>query len=254
MTNPKIRTVDRFAFHAGQLPVLGPSGQRRLQKSRVIVFGTGRVGSSVVVGLHAAGVGVIDGFDPQRIEAEQIGPFFLARKRDVGTPKVVALARFLNRRHVGRVNGIYGDLEHTSLDRVRQASLVICCANTIPSRIAAERKAIQAGVPILQVAAFDGREQLGGMITLRHPANKHLACYACIASKDGQRPTGRDGLLTPVTAVLGNVAAHFATLLLTGCRDRDLLVHNVFVLDLERLLLERISVARRRGCAVCAGV
>jgi molybdopterin/thiamine biosynthesis adenylyltransferase len=253
MTSPKARNVDRFAVHAGQLPVIGRSGQRRLRQSRVIVFGTGRAGSSVVVGLHAAGLGIIDGVDPQRIEAEQIGPSFFARKRDVGTPKAVALARYLNRRHMGRVNGIFGDVERTPLDRIRQASLVISCANTIPARIAAERKAIQAGVPILQVAAFDGREQLGGMITLRHPANQHLACYACIASKDDQPPTGRDGLLTPVTAVLGNVAAHFATLLLTGCRDRDLLMHNVFVLDLERLLLERISVARRGGCEVCGG-
>ena len=251
MTNPKDRNVDRFAVHAGQLPVIGPSGQRRLQQSRVIVFGTGRVGSSVVVGVHTAGVGIIDCVDRQRIEAEQIGPFFLVGKRDIGTPKAVALARFLNRRRVGLVNGIYGDVERTPLERVRQASLVISCANTIPARIAAERKAIQAGVPVLQVAAFDGREQLGGMITLRHPANKHLACYACVASKDEQPPTGRDGLLTPVTAVLGNVAAHFATLLLTGCRDRELLAHNVFVLDLERLLFERISVARRGGCAVC---
>jgi hypothetical protein len=80
-----------------------------------------------------------------------------------------------------------------------------------------------------------------------------LACYACIASKDEQPQAGRDGLLTPVTAVLGNVAAHFATLLLTGCRDSDLLMHNVFVLDLERLLLEGIAVARRGGCEVCGG-
>jgi hypothetical protein len=91
------------------------------------------------------------------------------------------------------------------------------------------------------------------MITLRHPAHLHLARYACVASKDEQLPTGRDGLLTSVTAVLGNVAAHFATLLLTGCRDHDLLNHNVFVLDLERLRLERISVARRGGYEVCGG-
>jgi len=253
MKNRKVRTFDRIGVHAGQLPVIGLAGQQRLKKSRVIVFGTGRVGSSVVVGLHAAGVGVIDCVDPQRIEAEQIGPFFLAGKRDIGAPKVVALARFLSRRHVGLVNGIYGDVERTPLDRVRQASLVISCANTVPARIAAERKAIEAGLPILQVAVFDGREQLGGMITLRHPAHQHLACYACVASKDEQPPTGRDGLLTPVTAVLGNVAAHFATLLLTGCRDRELLMHNVFILDLERLLLERIAVACRGGCEICGG-
>lgn len=90
------------------------------------------------------------------------------------------------------------------------------------------------------------------MITLRHPAHQHLACYACVASKDAEPPTGRDGLLTPVIAVLGNVAAHFAALLLTGCRDRDLLMHNIFILDLERLLLERIA-ARRGACAVCGG-
>ena len=202
--------------------------------------------------MHAAGLGIIVGVDPQRIQAEQIGPSFFARKRDIGTPKAVALARYLNRRHMGRVTGIFGDVEHTPLDWIRQASLVISCANTIPARIEAERKAILAGVPILQVAAFDGREQLGGMITLWHPAHQHLACYACVASRDAQTPTGRDGLLTPVTAVLGNVAAHFATLLLTGRRDHDLLMHNVFILDLERLLLERIAVARRDGCEICS--
>jgi molybdopterin/thiamine biosynthesis adenylyltransferase len=95
----------------------------------------GRVRSSVVVGLHAAGFGVIDCVDPQKIEAEQIGPFFHTRKFDIGTPKAVTLARFLNRRELGVVNGVYGDVEGTSLDRVRQASLVISCTNRIPARI-----------------------------------------------------------------------------------------------------------------------
>lgn len=252
MTN-RIADVDDLEFQKGQIRVIGLAGQRKLRRSRVVVIGTGRVGGSIVIALHAAGVGVIDCIDPQRIENEQIGPFFFAQMADVGKPKAAVLARFLNRRGIGRVNDVCAGVESIGLNRIRQTSLVISCANTIPARIIAERKAILAGVPILQVAAFDGREQLGGMITIRRPMNPHLACYACLAQKDTMVADGRDGLFTPVTATLGNMAAHLATLLLSGCHGRDVLEHNVFILDLERLQTERIAILRRSNCEVCGG-
>src|SRR5262249_11047279 len=176
------------------------------------------IGSSVVIALHAAGVGLIDCVDPQRIEPEQLGPFVHIRESDIGLPKSVALARFLNQRRVGIVRGICGGIEHASVEWIRRSSLVICCANNIVARLGAEQKTILAGVPILQVAAFDGREQFGGMITIKHPSMPHLACYGCIAPMNAPARDGLDGLVTPVTAVLGNLAAEIATLILAERR------------------------------------
>ena len=79
----------------------------------------------------------------------------------------------------------------------------------------------------------------------------HLACYGCLTDDNDVDRVRRDRLVTPVTAVLGNLAAHFATLVLVGQRDRDLRDHNVFIFDLERLEMEQLAVARRDSCQIC---
>lgn len=127
---------------------------------------------------------------------------------------------------------------------------MVSCSNTVEGRLAAERKAIRYGKPVLQVAASDGRKRRGGRITLRLPENRWSACFGCYLSSGQEFPRG-EGLLATVTSALGAIAANMAVQLLTGVRAEFVLKHNLFWIDLETYQIEALAVRRRPGCKVC---
>src|SRR5207249_2384758 len=116
----------------------------------------------VTIHLASAGVGHLSANDPQNVEPENLGAWAFARSPDLGEEKVYVLARFFAGRRQFVFDPLVATTESPKVDPyIQRAQLVISCANTVEGRVAAERKAIQYRKPVLQVAAFDGRERLG---------------------------------------------------------------------------------------------
>jgi adenylyltransferase/sulfurtransferase len=233
-----------------QLAVLGRKGQEKLRGTRVHVSGTGRIGTAVVLALAAEGIGAISVNDPQRIEPENVGACIFVGSGDLGKQKVAVLRRTLRRRQDLAFETLAARTESRAVDSwICRSDLIVSCANTLEARFAAERKAIRYRKPILQVAAFDGRDRLGGMITLRRPTNRWSACFGCLAEE--HEPQRGEGLLPTVTSTLAAVASTMATQILTGQRCGVTRTHNLFYIDLEHYAIEALAVERRIDCAVC---
>src|SRR5207245_86043 len=133
---------------------------------------------------------------------------------------------------------------------IERAQLVISCANTVEGRLAAERKAIRYRKPVIQVAASDGRERLGGLVALRLPENRCSACCGCPLNDKQKFPRG-EGLLATVTSTLAAMASNMAVQLLTGVQAEFLRKNNLFLIDLHTYTIEALAVNRRDGCSVC---
>src|SRR5205823_4001124 len=118
--------------------------------------------------------------DPQILEPENSGSSVFARPTDLGKEKVTVLWKFFRGRPDFAFEPLVEPAESARIDPcIRRAHLVISCANTVDGRLAAERKAIKYRKPVMQVAVFDGREHLGGVIALRLPQNRWSACFGC---------------------------------------------------------------------------
>jgi len=241
----------RRAIYSSQLPVLGRAGQNRLRSASIHVSATGRLGMQVIFASAAAGVGRISSNDPQVIEDENFGSFIFCRRPDIGRQKTLVLARFLDGIPGLEFDGLGIGTESNAVDPlIARSDLVVSCANTLSGRLAAERKAIQYGKPVLQVAAYDGRERLGGVITLRRPENPEGACFGCYFPDDRTFPRG-EGLLSTVTTMLAAMAANIAVQVLSGVHSEFISKHNFFSIDLERYRIEALAVERRKGCEIC---
>jgi molybdopterin/thiamine biosynthesis adenylyltransferase len=240
-----------FGRYAAQLPVLGRDGQERLRQARVHISGTGRIGSSLAIHLAAAGVGYVSANDPQNVEPENLGAWAFARPSDLGQEKVYVLAKFFDGRPQFVFDPLVAPTELPKVDPyINAAQLVISCANTVDGRLAAERKAIRYGKPVMQVAAFDGRERLGGHIVFRLPENRWSACFGCLLGDKQKFPRG-EGLLTTVTSTLAAIGSNMAVEILTGVHCDFLRRHNVFWIDLGQYKIGSLSLRRRVGCEVC---
>jgi molybdopterin/thiamine biosynthesis adenylyltransferase len=248
----KTQSDDYLQYYAGQSPVLTVAAQARLRAAHVAVFGLGRNGVSTVLALNAAGVCRFTGVDPQLIAPEQIGPYWFTLPRDIGTSKAAVVARFLAPRPNLKFHSVVAQAEDDEVESVtKDADLWISCVNSLESRLSLEAKAIRNGKPILQVAAYDGRQQLGGAITLRLPSRPELACFGCFFPDEGTNFERGEGLLSTVTAILGHVAGHLAVILLVKPSDDPIRVNNVFFVDLQKFGMEALRVARRADCKLC---
>src|SRR2546422_1487928 len=245
------KTSDEYLqHHATQVAVIGEQGQQRLAEARVHVSGLGRVGHQVVLLLAAAGVGIVPANDPQSMEPENFGAFVFARRPDRGREKAFVLERFFDGRPDFLFEPVVARTESAEVDPyIARSDLVISCANTVSGRLAAEAKAIRYGKTVMQVAAFDHRELVGGLITIRRP-NRNEACFGCFL--DGAADFSRgEGLLSTATAALAAIAANMAVQLLTGQRAGFITEHNVFFVDLEKYAIDALAVVPSPECTIC---
>jgi len=252
MTHINNSPVPYDEAYAAHLPVLGAVGQERLRRARVHVVGAGRVGSTLTQHLASAGIGALSSNDPQAVEPDNLNSLAFSRA-DVGTKKVKAVSRRLASREHSRFRWIALPVEADEVDAyIEAADLVICCANTASGRISAEKKAVLYGRPIMQLAIFDGRDHLGGLIAIRLPENPWSACAGCYLNPNRESEPAA-GLLSTVASTLAAIAANMAVAILSGARAQMFRERNLFYVDLENYAIEALAAERRSGCPVCGG-
>lgn len=86
--------AERYARHF-VLKEIGVSGQKRLLQSGVLVIGAGALGSSALLYLASAGVGVIGIADGDRVELSNLGRQIIHRQEDIGALKTESAKRAL---------------------------------------------------------------------------------------------------------------------------------------------------------------
>jgi hypothetical protein len=240
---------------AAQVGALGAAGQRRLQRSSVLIVGVGGMGTAISSILAAAGVGRLVIVDPQRVEAENFNRYAFARVTDIGKPKVDVVAKFFEGRPHLTVVPIVGRAESLEAGRVAQdVQLIIAASNTVPSRLATARLAVRRRLAQMSAAITDGREGRGGFVAAWVPERSDLSCPACFLAPRA-RPRRGESLVAPVVSAVGAIAACLAVqLLAVAHRPAALDAGNCLTIDMERYAVEALRVLSRHDCQACGGV
>jgi molybdopterin/thiamine biosynthesis adenylyltransferase len=221
-----------------------------LAKARVHIGGLGRVGTSIALSLHEAGITEISANDPQVFEEEQLAVSAYSRRSDLGRPKVHVLERSLDGRP-GAFTPVVGPNQSEDVKPyLEQAGVIISCANQLDARLYLERAAVQLRKPIIQACLQDGRQALGGLITIWVP-EADCSCFGCLFSDFTQQFERGEVLLPTVTRMIGTLAAHLAVALLSGDPRELVNRHNVLAFDLDACSVERMAVKPRSGCSIC---
>ncbi len=237
--------------HADQIAVIGEEAQERLRQARVHVAGLGGIGAHVVLDVAKAGVGRVTSNDPQRLELSNLSRWPAASVAQIGMPKAQVIRSLLKNDPTVTFEAVEARTESPQVrPLLHEADLIICCSNTISSKVAAVQAAIRSARPLIDVAVADGRRELSGAIRIFDPAQRERACPACFAA-GLQRTVRGEGLVSTVIACTAALAAHLAISLLADPSNRKEW-GNYIRFDLEQLTIERIAVARRHRCLVCA--
>ena len=132
--------------------LLGRDALKRLQQSRVAVFGVGGVGGYAVEALARSGVGALDLIDHDTVSLTNLNRQILALHSTLGQPKVQVAAlrvRDINPACRVTVQDVFFLPENADRFDFTLYDYVVDAIDTVAGKLALVRKAREAGTPII---------------------------------------------------------------------------------------------------------
>ncbi|MFP4634814.1 MAG: molybdopterin-synthase adenylyltransferase MoeB [Nitriliruptoraceae bacterium] len=195
--------IARYSRHL-IIPDVGMPGQERLKAAKVLLVGTGGLGSPLALYLAAAGVGTIGLVDDDVVDASNLQRQIIHGTSDVGTHKVDSA-----RRSIHEINPHVEVVEHRTLLTSENAleilgdyDLVIDGTDNFPTRYLVNDACVLLGIPNVYGSIFRFEGQLSVFYAEEGP------CYRCMFPEPpppGMVPNCAEG------GVLGIMAGHIGT-------------------------------------------
>ncbi len=195
------------------LPEVGEAGQERLRAAHVLVAGAGGLGVPVLQYITGAGVGTITLIDGDDVAQSNLHRQPLYRMQDIGRPKAEAAAEALG--------GLNPDVTlrpqvawltpDNAPGLVKDADLVLDCADTFAASFTLSDAAQAAGKPLISASALGMSGYVGGFCG---GAPSLRAVFPDLPQSAASCATA--GVLGPVVATIGALQAQMALAVLLG--------------------------------------
>jgi adenylyltransferase/sulfurtransferase len=243
-----VAELRRYGRHL-VLPEVGPEGQERLRRARVLLVGMGGLGSPVALYLAAAGVGTLGLVDFDRVEESNLQRQILYGQADLGCLKVEAAARRLAQTnpwvrcepHAVRFSAANAFALLAAYD------LVVDGTDNFPTRYLLNDACVLGGRPFVygSIYRFEGQVSVFGAAG--------GPCYRCLfpdPPPPGLVPSCEEGgVLGVLPGTVGTAQATEALKLLLGIGRS--LAGRLLVYDALASRWREVRVARDPGCPVC---
>jgi len=229
------------------LKEIGPSGQAKLARARVLVVGAGGLGSPVLQYLAGAGVGRLGIVDGDVLDASNLHRQPIYSFADVGRRKADLAAEAVARINPEVVVEAYGTrlTAENAGDLLDRFDLVVECSDNFRTKFLVNDSAVLARKP----AVFASVYQYEGQLQVYKPAPTH-ACIRCLwpeTTREGLVANcAQAGVLGPVPGAVGAMQAVLTLKILTdmpGQLDGALLL-----LDFTSFATQSLRAPRRKEC------
>lgn len=206
----------RYARHL-VLKGMGGAGQQALKGARVLVVGAGGLGSPAIAYLAAAGVGRLGIADPDAVSLSNLQRQIIHTEAAIGRNKAEsagAFARALNG-HVRLDLHALAITQGNAAGLLAGYDLVLDGTDNLATRRVVAAAAEAARLPLVSGAV----SMFSGQVTVFAPhlgGPRHAELYPDEADDDTLPSCEANGILGPVTGVIGALMAMEAIKLITG--------------------------------------
>lgn len=240
--------VLRYSRHL-ILPEVGPTGQRRLKASSVLLIGAGGLGSPAALYLAAAGVGRIGLVDFDRVDETNLQRQIVHGTGAVGSSKLEsAEARLKDLNPYIRIEGFETRLtSENALDVLEGFDVIVDGTDNFPTRYLVNDASVLLGKPYVygSIFRFEGQASIFG-----HPEGP---CYRCLFREPpppGLVPScAEGGVLGVLPGIVGSIQALEAIKLLLN--RGDTLVGRLLLFDALNLKFRELKLRKDPDCPVC---
>ncbi len=248
MANFTEQQLQRYSRHI-LLNEVGGKGQKKLLAGKVLVVGTGGLGSPSAFYLAAAGVGTIGLVDFDNVELSNLQRQILHSTKDIGRAKTTSAKEKLQNLN-GDINVIEYKERLTSaniLDVIKEYDIVIDGSDNFPTRYLVNDACVMANKPLSHAGIFKFDGQATTIIPKKGP------CYRCLFPEPpppGAVPSCQEaGILGVVAGTLGVIQATEVLKYLLSIGD--LLVGKLLTYNALKMNFRTIKIPRNPKCPVC---
>ncbi|MET4897246.1 molybdopterin-synthase adenylyltransferase MoeB [Sphingomonadaceae bacterium jetA1] len=238
--------LTRYARHI-VLREFGGGAQIRLKQASVAVIGAGGIGSPAIQYLAAAGVGALVLIDDDAVEPSNLQRQTIFTTDDQATPKVEAAKAFVARLnpHVAVTAHRLRITPDNVAGLIARTDVVLDGCDNFATRLVVADAALAAHIPLVSAAVG----QFEGQLATYRGWEPDKPCYRCFVG-DAVDQAGftcaDDGVLGPVTGVMGSLAA-LEVLRAIAPFGRDS-AGSVLVADLLSLRFRTLALPKDPGC------
>ncbi len=232
------------------LDEIGETGQLKLKTGRVLVVGTGGLGSAVLYYLAAAGIGTLGVVDSDTVDLSNLQRQILHSTEDLGQPKTVSAGEKLTRLNPD-INII------TVRDRLTAENAaeiiggyhaVVDATDNFPARFIMNEACVRMGKPFIHGGILGFYGQTMTVLPGRGP------CYNCVFrhSPPPEAVPPAPGVLGAVAGTIGTIQAAEAVKILLGAGR--LLVGRLLTYNALEASFREVRVKQNPNCPVCSTV
>jgi adenylyltransferase/sulfurtransferase len=246
LTNEEIKRYSRHLI----LPEVGVEGQERIKAAKVLLIGSGGLGSPLALYLTAAGVGTIGMIEFDTVDFSNLQRQILHFTLDVGKHKLQSAEEKLkainpNLKFIPHKTKITSD---NALDLIKDYDIVIDGTDNFPTRYLVNDACVMLKKPNVYGSIF----RFEGMASVFAP---HLGgpCYRCWYPEPpppGLVPScAEGGVLGVICGIIGNIQANEAVKLIIG--KGKPLMGRLLRFDAMDMSFREYKIPRDPNCPVC---
>ena len=238
-------TTDERGRYDRQIMIrgFGEEGQEKLKRAKVIIAGSGGLGSAVSIYLAAAGLGTIRIVDHDRVELSNLNRQVLHWDSDKGRNKVNSAAEKLSQLNQDiKIEPVEETVNEANISQlVAGFDLIVDAMDNLPTRYLLNKAAIENNIPFVHgaVYGFEGR----AMTII--PGK--TACLRCVYR--GLTPQEKFPVIGVTTGVIGCIQAAEVIKYIVGIGK--LLTNRLLVYDGLNMKFTELVVKRDPNCEHC---
>ena len=244
--------LTRYSRHF-VIPEVGEKGQAKLLDAKVLLLGTGALGSPSALYLAAAGVGTIGLIDFDVVDLSNLQRQIIHTVDRVGMLKTESAQKQINALNPG-VKVIRHNVLLTSdnaMDIIKDYDVVVNCGDNFPARYLINDACVFSRKPLVDGAIF----RFEGQATVFYPA-KGGPCYRCLypepAPPDMAPSCAEAGVLGALPGLIGSIEALEAIKLILGIGGS--LIGKMVYFDTlsDRDFVRILKIRKDPKCPVCS--
>jgi sulfur-carrier protein adenylyltransferase/sulfurtransferase len=240
--------MGRYSRHL-LLDEVGIEGQLRLKNARVLIVGTGGLGSPIALYLAAAGVGTIGLVDMDTVDLSNLQRQIIHNTSTVGQLKVDSAKKSLSQLNPDIIINTYNQKfsSENAINIAENYDIIIDGTDNFPTRYLVNDVSVFLGIPNIYGSIF----KFDGQVSVFWPGKG--PCYRCLYPEpppQGLVPNcAEGGVIGVLPGIVGTIQANEAIKVILGTGHP--LVNRLLLLDALEMEFREMQISRRATCEIC---
>ena len=226
---------------------VGPSGQKKIINSKVLVVGAGGLGCPVIDYLSRAGVGNIGIIEHDKVDISNIHRQSLYDSKDIGKSKVIVLKKKIKLINpLVKIKIFKEKIGKENIKKIfKNYDFIVDGSDNFKTKFLLNKYSLKYN-KILIVGAISKMDGHIFTFDFKNKTDPCLKCFYQTEPSDEILNCEYEGILGPVAGVVGNIQATEVLKKILKIGDKS--NNKILILDLKKLNFRKVEFKKKSNC------